>query len=186
MYELPEIHDHASPDIGCAGEKENETAGEFIRLSAKKLRDPEWIDRGRLSFRGGVSAHAFFPGSSHRKGGRVCRGAGTGSGVEKDTERFTEEVRSIDEYLRESQVKFQRDSGSLRPCCSLVETAYRPLSVFKTIVKHLHMLGVSTRIENARLNKDGNFDTLSEHVEKLSAVIASKAEAILEATGLIA
>ncbi len=120
----------------------------------------------------------------------VARAAGSvvglvaGEQVEKDRERLTEAVRSIDEYFRESQVKFQRDSSSLLLMLNLIETAYGPLSVFRTIVKHLHMLGVSTRIENARLNHGGSFDALAEHVERLSVVIASKSEYILR--GLVA
>ena len=53
------------------------------------------------------------------------------------------------------------------------------LGSFKRIVKHLHMLGISTRIESARLGADGSgFGTLADDVEKLSVAIGRQSDSI--------
>ncbi|AGW15146.1 methyl-accepting chemotaxis domain-containing protein [Megalodesulfovibrio gigas] len=53
------------------------------------------------------------------------------------------------------------------------------LGSFKRIVKHLHMLGISTRIESARLGADGRgFGTLADDVEKLSVAIGKQSDSI--------
>ncbi|GAB7080311.1 hypothetical protein [Megalodesulfovibrio paquesii] len=54
------------------------------------------------------------------------------------------------------------------------------LGSFKRIVKHLHMLGISTRIESARLGADGRgFGTLADDVEKLAVAIGKQSDSIL-------
>ncbi len=178
MYDVPPINEHAGR---YAGEK---TAGEIIRSGAKQLKALNASTEEDFLSIGAYLQDLSRRAASIAKAAESVVGLVTGEEVGKDTERLGDAVRSVDEYFRESQVKFERDSGSLLRMLHVVETAYRPLSVFKTIVKHLHMLGVSTRIENARLNEDGGFDTLAEHVEKLSVVIASKSDGILK--GLIA
>ncbi len=55
------------------------------------------------------------------------------------------------------------------------------LERFKRIVKHLTMLGISTRIESARLGADGKgFGTLADDVEKLAVAIDRQSDAIQE------
>jgi ABC-type transporter Mla subunit MlaD len=63
----------------------------------------------------------------------------------------------------------------------MVDRAHVPLSGFKRIVKHLHILSISTKIENGRMaDEDKSFDLLAENVEQLSTVIASKSEKITQ------
>jgi methyl-accepting chemotaxis protein len=161
-------------------QEETETAIQFIRAGAEKLRALNIsTERDFLSVGANLQHLSLQSAASAKAAGSIVDLI-TGEGVEKDTERLSEVVGLVDEYFRESGIKFQHDSGSLVRMLGVLETAYRPLSVFKSIVKHLHMLGVSTRIENARLTNDGNFQVLAEHVEKLSVVIASKSEGILK------
>ncbi len=181
MGHLPDINDQVAP---VHGDKGDETAGDVIRRCAQQLRALNGSTEEDF-----LSVGAYLHTLSSRATA-VAKAAGsavelvTGSGVENAAERLREVVHLIGEYLRESQAKSQRDSVSMLSMVDVVETVYRPLSAFKTIVKHLHMLGVSIRIENARLNNDGSFDLLAEHVEKLSVVIASKSEGIFK--GLVA
>ena len=165
----------------CQPEKESEAAEEFILASAKELRDLNASTEEDFLSIGTYLQELSSQATAVSKAAGTIVGLVTGEGVQKDTGRLRDVEGLINAYFRESQVKFEHRSGSLQRMLNLIETAYGSLSIFKTIVKHLHILGVSTRIEDARLNNEGNFDMLSGHVEKLSVVIASKAEGILEA-----
>ena len=100
--------------------------------------------------------------------------------MSRDTSRFRDLFDSLDEHFRQSRVKMDRGHDPLRHMGEIVNDAHRPLSAFRKIVKHLRMLSVSTRIENARLvDNDNSFDVLAENVEKLSVMIALKSESFL-------
>ncbi len=100
--------------------------------------------------------------------------------IERDASRFRDLFDSLDEHFRQSRVKVDRGHDPLRHMGDIVNDAHRPLSAFRKIVKHLRMLSVSTRIENARLvDNDNSFDVLAENVEKLSVMIALKSKSFL-------
>lgn len=99
------------------------------------------------------------------------------SGIEK----LHKLLESVDDHFRQSDSNLERRSGPLRQMRDMVDRTHTPLSGFKRIVKHLHILSVSTKIENGRMaDDDRSFDLLAENVEQLSTVIASKSEKITE------
>ncbi|MGE5458688.1 MAG: methyl-accepting chemotaxis protein, partial [Methanococcaceae archaeon] len=79
-------------------------------------------------------------------------------------------------YLAKAEQEIEQGENIL---CAIEEILVRvaeEITGFKKIVKHLRMLGISTRIESARLGSDDNgFNTLAGNVEKLSTVINDKA-----------
>lgn len=63
----------------------------------------------------------------------------------------------------------------------LLKDIRQPLVGFKRVVKHLKVLGVSTKIESARLNSGNeSFDSLAGDVEKLSLSIGEKSVFIMK------
>jgi methyl-accepting chemotaxis protein len=81
----------------------------------------------------------------------------------------------IQEYLSNSSSDMSQGGVSLSEILKVLDKALDELSGFKRIVKHLRMLGISTRIETARLSyDDAGFIALAENVEKLSAIINDK------------
>ena len=64
---------------------------------------------------------------------------------------------------------------------SLIENLEKLMQEFGRLVRHLQMLGISTRIESARLGSEGRgFHTLADDVEKLANRIVSHTSSILE------
>jgi hypothetical protein len=99
--------------------------------------------------------------------------------ITKNTARLHEVLDLVDEHFRASQARLQRNSAALKTIQDMVAATRSPLYAYKKIVKHLHVLGVSTKIESARFtNGNQSFDVLAEDVEKLSVVIASRSAAI--------
>jgi methyl-accepting chemotaxis protein len=153
----------------------------FLRTSAKGLKALNASTEEDFLSVGACLQALSSKSETVSKAAASVVGLVTSEGFEEDTKRLKKVGELINHYFRQARIKLEGYSGSLLRMLSRIETAYTPLSTFKTIVRHLHMLGISTRIEDARLNNDGGFDMLSEHVEKLSVVIASKAEGILKA-----
>jgi methyl-accepting chemotaxis protein len=105
-------------------------------------------------------------------------------GVAGNTERLRATLDTVDGHFRTFHDRLQRNSHILNRVLGMIAAAHGPLSVFKKIVKHLHMLGISTKIESERFNgTDRSFGVLAEDVEKLSVVIAARSDAIFK--GLI-
>jgi methyl-accepting chemotaxis protein len=89
----------------------------------------------------------------------------------------------MEKHFKQSHSRTELAHDPLRRMADAVKAAHTPLSVFPRIVKHLRMLGISTKIENARLaGGNGTFDTLAEKVEELSTTVAAKSEGILKGT----
>jgi len=101
--------------------------------------------------------------------------------VERDVSLFRDLFDSLDVHFRQFLLKMERGHGPLSRMRDMVNDAYGPLSAFRKIVKHLCVLSVTTRIENARLlNIDNSFAILADNVEKLSVMIAVKSRSFLE------
>jgi hypothetical protein len=101
--------------------------------------------------------------------------------VTEDMERLRTVLDLIDGHFQASQARLQRNFAALGKIPVMVAAAHSPLSAYKKIIKHLHVLGVSTKIESARFADDSHsFDVLAEDVEKLSVVIGSRSDAILQ------
>ncbi len=100
--------------------------------------------------------------------------------VERDASKFRDLFDAIGDHFSQSRIKTERGHDALRHMADTANEAYGPLSAFRKIVKHLRILSVSTRIENARLvNNDHSFDVLAKSVEELSVMIALKSESFL-------
>ncbi|MGE5411794.1 MAG: hypothetical protein ACM3MI_12610 [Clostridiales bacterium] len=81
-------------------------------------------------------------------------------------------ARILRKFEKESSQKENNLLGIQNKLLSIIST----LEDYKKIVKHLRVLGISTKIENARLKIDGiGFSTIAENVERLSEVINDKA-----------
>lgn len=83
------------------------------------------------------------------------------------------------EYLEASRLQNAESCDSLGQILDLLETASGPLAAFRKMDKTLRMLGISTKIESARLGEAGNgFTTLAVDVEKLSCLVREKTDCI--------
>jgi len=101
--------------------------------------------------------------------------------MEKNIEALRGLLRRMDDHLTRSGQGVDRSSAMLRTIYDDLENMNRPFAGFKAIVKRLKVLGVSTKIESARLTAgDNGFNTLASDVENLSELIASKSGQIME------
>lgn len=90
--------------------------------------------------------------------------------------RMTDEMA---EYLEASRLQNRESCDSLEQVLELLETVSQPLAAFKKMDKTLRMLGISTKIESARLGEAGNgFMSLAVDVGKLSCLVREKTDSI--------
>jgi methyl-accepting chemotaxis protein len=83
-------------------------------------------------------------------------------------------------YVNRAQNDIERSSQTLREILALLDHVAGPLSGFKKVNKVLRMLGISTKIESARLGQSAaGFDTLASDVGELSVQVNDKAAIIL-------
>lgn len=88
-------------------------------------------------------------------------------------------LKQFSQSLSSSSEVIKKDKSELMNILSNVSLILDGLEGFRKIVKHLRMLGISTKIESARLGDDDKgFNTLADHVEKLSHMINEKAAII--------
>lgn len=99
--------------------------------------------------------------------------------VVEEIENLRRVFELINGYFQQSQSKLQQSAEDLLKMSALIDEVHSPLSSFGRIVKHLRILGISTKIENARvISSDNSFYLLAEDVEKMSLVIAARSEDI--------
>ena len=85
-------------------------------------------------------------------------------------------------YLDLSGRKLNHNTGTLGTILGTSDDIARHLVGFNRIVKHLRVLGISTKIESARLADGSNaFGNIADDVEKLSGLINAKSADILRA-----
>ena len=102
-------------------------------------------------------------------------------------EHVTSAMAELDEmldtmgrYVTRAQLEIDDSAGTLREILKLLDQVGEPLSGFKKVNKVLRMLGISTKIESARLGqKAAGFDTLASDVGDLSVQVNDKAAIIL-------
>jgi hypothetical protein len=83
-------------------------------------------------------------------------------------------------YLSRTDREAELYEEKLRKIIHLLGSSIECLEGFTKIVKRLRILGISTRIESARLTRGGiDFDALADDVERLSVLVASKLGDIL-------
>lgn len=91
-----------------------------------------------------------------------------------------EMLEGMGHYVNRAQNEIERSSQTLREILGLLENVAGPLSGFKKVNKVLRMLGISTKIESARLGqKAAGFDSLASDVGDLSVQVNDKAAIIL-------
>ena len=100
--------------------------------------------------------------------------------------RLREILVQMDEYLVHGEKETEQSSQTLRSILLLLDRTAAPLSGFRKINKSLRMLGISTKIESARLGQSAaGFDTLANDVAQLSIQVLEKAGTILEQKELL-
>ena len=83
-------------------------------------------------------------------------------------------------YVNRAQNEIDGSARTLREILGLLDEVGGPLSGFKKVNKVLRMLGISTKIESARLGQSAaGFDTLASDVGDLSVQVNDKAAIIL-------
>jgi methyl-accepting chemotaxis protein len=88
-------------------------------------------------------------------------------------------LKEFSDYLSKSAITIKSDEVELLKILESIHSVSDELSGFKRIVKHLRMLGISTKIESARLgNDDMGFNALADTVDRLSIMISEKAAII--------
>ena len=91
-----------------------------------------------------------------------------------------EMLDNMGRYVENAQQEIGRSSATLREIIGLLEQVAGPLSGFKKVNKVLRMLGISTKIESARLGQSAaGFDTLATDVGDLAVQVNEKAAIIL-------
>ncbi|GFO55041.1 chemotaxis protein [Geomonas sp. Red276] len=101
----------------------------------------------------------------------------------KVTNSMAELGRALDEmerYVNRAGEEIGASSDTLREILTLLEQVATPLSGFKKVNKVLRMLGISTKIESARLGQSAaGFDTLASDVGHLSVQVNERAADII-------
>lgn len=83
-------------------------------------------------------------------------------------------------YVDNARTEIEGSSATLRQILRLLDEVGTPLSGFKKVNKVLRMLGISTKIESARLGQSAaGFDTLASDVGDLAVQVNEKAGVIL-------
>ena len=72
--------------------------------------------------------------------------------VASDTLRLKEVLEEVDHHFSFSRESIEGSSRILSTVKEMIVKAETPLMVFKKIVKHLHILGISTKIESERFH----------------------------------
>jgi methyl-accepting chemotaxis protein len=89
-------------------------------------------------------------------------------------------LENFREYLESSTDEIRSDISVLHKILPSIEAINKQQNGFDKIVKHLRMLGISTKIESARLGtEDQGFYALADTVNKLSGLISEKTVTII-------
>ena len=103
-----------------------------------------------------------------------------GEQVSGAMDRLAEILDGMGLYVDNARQEIERSSATLREILGLLDQVALPLSGFKKVDKVLRMLGISTKIESARLGQRASgFDTLASDVADLAVQVSDKAGVIL-------
>ncbi|MBT0662677.1 methyl-accepting chemotaxis protein [Geobacter pelophilus] len=154
--------------------------GESLALVAEKLQKLSGTTEVEfLSI--GARLHDFYAraGSIDHLSSDVAAQVG-GEDIQEAIDRLVTLLNKVQEYLVDSEREAGQDCESLRKVLLLLEQVVEPLNSFGTINKVLRMLGISTKIESARLgNSAAGFDTIAADVANLSVQVLDKSQTIL-------
>ncbi|WP_243373061.1 methyl-accepting chemotaxis protein [Geotalea sp. SG265] len=130
----------------------------------------------------GANLHDFYgrAGQISEKSSEMA-GQVSGEEISRTIQRLQEILQQMEEYLVHGEKETEQSSKTLRSILELLDKTATPLSGFRKINKSLRMLGISTKIESARLGQSAaGFDTLANDVGQLSIQVLEKAGTILE------
>ena len=103
-----------------------------------------------------------------------------GDHVTRAMQDLGEMLEEMGRYVGHAQSEIGGSADTLREILVLLDHVSEPLSGFKKVNKVLRMLGISTKIESARLGQSAaGFDTLASDVGDLSVQVNDKAAVIL-------
>lgn len=89
-------------------------------------------------------------------------------------------MRMMNDYVGRAEEEAGGGVSNFSSILSQLDTVSQPLAGFKKINKSLSMLGISTKIESARLGQSAaGFDTLANDVSKLSVQVIEKSDTIM-------
>lgn len=130
----------------------------------------------------GAKLHEFY-----RRAGEISEmstdmaGQVAGEEIRQAIKGLQEITARMGDYLTRKEQETEKSSQTLKNILQLLDNAAGPLSGFKKINKSLRMLGISTKIESARLGQSAaGFETLANDVTQLSVQVSDKAGTILE------
>lgn len=105
----------------------------------------------------------------------------SGERMQSLLERLRQMMSDMEAYLSSARARSNESCTTLHGVQDLLVQVAKPLQGFMKMNMTLHMLGVSIKIESARLGRMGNeFVNLALDVEKLSRQVNDKSSAILE------
>jgi methyl-accepting chemotaxis protein len=112
---------------------------------------------------------------------RATTGLFSSEQITNTIDNLYELLDRIGRYLRYNESELVSNSAILGQILVAIKTIHHPFEQFEKLVRKLHFLGISTRIESSRLNHaDKSFDTLSNDVKSLSTQIETKLTRIIE------
>ncbi|WP_152609981.1 methyl-accepting chemotaxis protein [Geobacter sp. OR-1] len=154
--------------------------GESLALMTEKLQQLSGSTEGEfLSIGARLQDYYFRAGSIDRLASDVTAQV-SGEEVQGAIEHLVTLLDKMQNYLVDSEREAGLDCESLGNVLRLLEQVVEPLSGFSTINKVLRMLGMSTKIESARLgNSAAGFDTIAADVANLSVQVLEKSQTIL-------
>ncbi|ABB32655.1 methyl-accepting chemotaxis sensory transducer [Geobacter metallireducens RCH3] len=103
-----------------------------------------------------------------------------GDEISRDMAALHGIVDRIADYLSRAEAESDQSATTLKTILSHISNVDEPLDGFRKIIKNLHMISTSVKIESARLGEGAaGFNTLADDVERLSVSIKEKSVAIL-------
>ncbi len=103
-----------------------------------------------------------------------------GEEIVKDIGELKSIIDRMEEFLNIVEAESEQSSMSLLKTLQMIAGVDEPLAGFKKIMNILHVLGISTKIESARLGQLGaGFNTLADDVENLAVQISDKSSRIM-------
>jgi methyl-accepting chemotaxis protein len=139
------------------GEVARSTEDEFLAIGGKLQ---EFYQRGT-----GISAIAA-----------EVVGEVAGSMITDAMKQLARMLHEMEDYVDRASNDIELSTRTLREILVLLDQVAAPLSGFKKVNKVLRMLGISTKIESARLGQSAaGFDTLASDVGELSVQVNEKA-----------
>ncbi len=101
--------------------------------------------------------------------------------IHKSIDDLDEVINNVKDILSVSDTEVNANTSTMQRISNQLQEVLNELGNFNRFVKRLRVLGLSTKIESARINDiDNGFDNLAQNVENLSNGIDEKVKQILQ------